>query len=550
VQREESSQLPRGLERLDDVIVRVTTWVSLAFFASLVVVGSVSGDPQYFWESINPAAPCLAGVVMLLRRSPRALVQLVAGAAAVAVTTGLLDVGSHSGALLGLVSMGIVGTLLVRTHVVAFMASAGIGLFAVSHWWNVGGWSGRERVLEAMVPVFAFLLASGLVAWLKRELLMEGRGRREASEALAASERQFRMAFETSAATMVLLSLDDRRFLKVNGAACGMFGYTEEELLGMTAAQVTHPDDLEASTARAAAVLSGESEQFHDMVRFIRGDGSIAYGLVSAALVTSAAGAPLHFVAHAVDMTEQHDAEQQLIDLLASRDELIASVSHELRTPLTAVLGYARILLEAVPGAPPDGYELMLREIVTQGSDLVAIIEDLLVFAQSDSNSLAVDRLPIDVRDQVTLALESLKPEVAVDSVIVSGNRVEAIADPVRVRQVLRNLLTNASRYGGNSIGVDFERSDSLVRVVVSDDGEGVPQQDRERIFEPYQRAQPEDGLTAAIGVGLTVARRLARLMDGDLTYDYRDGCSRFELSLPASRVPAVARSDWDKLSV
>lgn len=487
---------------------------------------------------------------MLLKRSPRALVQLVAGAAAIAITSGLLDVGSRSGMLLGLVSMGIVGTLLVRTRVVPFMANVGLGLFAVAYWWNVGGWSAGERVFEAIIPVFAFVFASGLVALLKRELLMEGRGRREALEALAASEHQFRTAFETSAAAMVLLSLDDRRFLKVNGAACAMFGYTEEELLGMTAAEVTHPDDLRASTARAAAVLSGESEQSHDIVRFVRSNGSIAYGLVSAALVTGSAGVPLHFVAHAVDMTEQHDVEQQLIDLLASRDELIASVSHELRTPLTAVLGYARILLEAVPGVPPAGYELMLQEIVTQGGDLAAIIEDLLVFAQSGSNSITVNRLPIDVRDQVTLVLESLKPELAVDNVMVSGTRVEAIADPVRVRQVLRNLLTNASRYGGNSIGVDFASSDSLVSVVVSDDGKGVPQQDRERIFEPYQRSRPEDGLTAAIGVGLTVARRLARLMDGDLTYDYRDGCSRFELSLPASRVAAAGLSDRDRLSV
>jgi two-component system OmpR family sensor kinase len=143
----------------------------------------------------------------------------------------------------------------------------------------------------------------------------------------------------------------------------------------------------------------------------------------------------------------------------------------------------------------------------------------------------------------VALVLESLSTQLEVDQVEVSGPTVGAIADPIRVRQVLRNLLSNAGRYGGDSIVVELEQDGPVVKVVVSDNGRGVPPADRERIFEPYHRSRPEDGLTAAIGVGLTVARRLARLMDGELTYSYVEGRSRFELSLPASRVEALLQS-------
>lgn len=533
------AKTPRGLERLDEVIVRVTNWVSLAFFVVLIALGLVSGDGNYLWQSINPAAPALVGFVMIRRGTPRALTQLAAGGIAIAITIGLLDVGLRSGALLGLVSMGIVGTLLVRSRVVVYLTIAGLAISAIAYWWNVEDVAGQERLATALSPALAFLLAAGLIAWLRSELLIEGQRGRAATAALAASEEQFRTAFETSSAMMVLLGLEDGRFLKVNPAGCEMLGYSEEELLAMTTSDVTHPDDRAASRDRQLAVRSGEVEHTQATLRLVRKDGSIAHGLVSAAMVTDAEGAPLHFVANIVDTTEQRVAEQQLIDLLASRDELIASVSHELRTPLTAVLGYAGILQEAAPGVPPADYELMLREIVTQGADLVAIIEDLLVFAQSDSNSLTVNHVDLDLREQATLVLESLRPELAVEHVVVSNSRVRAMADPIRTRQVLRNLLSNASRYGGDTIVVDFAQVESQASIVVSDNGKGVPEEDRERIFEPYQRSRPEDGLTAAIGVGLTVARRLARLMDGELTYEYQDGTSRFEVTLPASRVAA-----------
>jgi PAS domain S-box-containing protein len=525
-------------ERLDEVIVRVTTWVAGIFFVLLVVSGSLGGDSQHLLEALNPLGPAIVGAWMLWRGSPRAIVQLVVGGIAVAVTTGVFEIGSRSGALLGLVSMGIVGALLVRRHVVVFIAGVGGWLYFVAFWWNAGDWSSRQRVVESLPPALAFLFAAGLVAWLKRELLDEGHRRHEVADALAASEKRFRTAFETAAATMALISVEDGRFLRVNRAGCQMLGYSEEQLRGMTTIDVTHPDDREASSLRIASVLAGEVDKSQAAVRIIKGDGTVAHGIVSTALVTDAAGTPLHYVAHMVDTTEQHQAEQRLMDLIASRDELIASVSHELRTPLTAVLGYAEILLEAVPGTPA-GHGLMLQEIVNQGSDLVAIIEDLLVFAQSDANTLKVSPVPLDLRDQVTLVLESLKGEISVDHITISGPRVSALADPVRVRQVLRNLLSNASRYGGDAINVEFEQIGSEVSVSVSDDGNGIPPHDRERVFEPYQRSQPRDGLTAAIGVGLTVARRLARLMDGDLTYEYRGGLSRFELSLPESRVPA-----------
>jgi signal transduction histidine kinase len=118
----------------------------------------------------------------------------------------------------------------------------------------------------------------------------------------------------------------------------------------------------------------------------------------------------------------------------------------------------------------------------------------------------------------------------------ISGHAT-AYADPIRVRQIIRNLLVNAWRYGGLEIRVALEERDNWAQVHVTDDGPGIPPEDRERVFEPYERAHHRFGQPASVGLGLTVSRQLARLMGGTLTYEYENGWSKFSLSLP--RPPA-----------
>ncbi len=118
------------------------------------------------------------------------------------------------------------------------------------------------------------------------------------------------------------------------------------------------------------------------------------------------------------------------------------------------------------------------------------------------------------------------------------GDEVAAWADPARARQIIRNLLTNAVRYGGESIRVRSARHNGKVLVSVMDDGPGIPEEQREAIFEPYHRAHRLGTQPESVGLGLTVSRQLARLMAGDLTYRFDGDRSIFELVLPASAPP------------
>ncbi|MGA7273132.1 MAG: CHASE domain-containing protein [Acidimicrobiia bacterium] len=226
----------------------------------------------------------------------------------------------------------------------------------------------------------------------------------------------------------------------------------------------------------------------------------------------------------------------RLKELARAKDQFLASVSHELRTPLTSVLGFAELLRDHDGQLDPAERMAMIISVADEATDLAAIIEDLLVAARSELDLLAVTKVPVSVRAQVAQVVESLGDDIhrRVHVADEDGGSYRAVADPARVRQIVRGLIHNARRYGGNEIEVRFSSTgDGMVHLEVSDNGDGLAPEEWERIFEPYYRAHSAETQPAALGIGLAVARQLARLMDGDLTYRFESGWSIFRLSLP-----------------
>lgn len=242
------------------------------------------------------------------------------------------------------------------------------------------------------------------------------------------------------------------------------------------------------------------------------------------------------------DITQRKVVEEQMAALVEAKDEFIAAVSHELRTPLTAVYGSAEILADQDSLSAADRAELT-RFIATESAELVHIIEDLLVAARADIGNLSVRITPIELAAEVTAALQAVSTAGIDRSIDTSGVSGRAMADALRFRQIMRNLLSNAVRYGGDTIRVTSCRTGSLALVRVTDDGAGIPESQWETIFEPYHRAHTRPGVPGSVGLGLTVARQLAGLMGGELTYRRHRGLSTFELALPAAenRARAVA---------
>ncbi|MBK5267660.1 MAG: GAF domain-containing protein [Acidimicrobiia bacterium] len=229
---------------------------------------------------------------------------------------------------------------------------------------------------------------------------------------------------------------------------------------------------------------------------------------------------------------ESESARENREQLLRAKDEFLASVSHELRTPLTAVVGFGEILRDTGHLLSETERHEFLQLLVTQGSDVSNIVNDLLVAAKADIGSLNVSRVNVNLRAQIAQVVENVDPDLRARINVLDTIDVRALGDPDRIRQVVRNLINNASHYGGPSIEIRL-LEDETPRLQVCDNGRGIPDEDRERIFQPYQRAHNAQGVAGSLGLGLSISRQLAHLMGGDLVYRYDDNESIFELTLP-----------------
>ena len=226
--------------------------------------------------------------------------------------------------------------------------------------------------------------------------------------------------------------------------------------------------------------------------------------------------------------------KEQLEEMVRSKDQFVASISHELRTPLTAVVGFATELQENLEIFERSDLKEFIGMIAGESTALSHIIEDLLVAARADIGTLAISPERVDVAEAISELTKSGPMSSEPRPIAVARTREFVWADPVRFRQVIRNLLTNARRYGGDNIAVDIERNAEVVTITVVDDGPGVPDNREQAIFEAYERGHAQSTQPGSVGLGLAVSRELARMMGGDLTFERRDSLTRFAFTVPA----------------
>ena len=227
------------------------------------------------------------------------------------------------------------------------------------------------------------------------------------------------------------------------------------------------------------------------------------------------------------------ELKERLEEMMESKDRFIASISHELRTPLTAVVGLSQELDRNMSTFSTHEVGEFIHMISDQATELSHIIEDLLVAARADIGTLAVRPERLDVMATVTALTSPSLAFAGTEPLPIIGEAPPAHADGVRLRQVLRNLLTNARRYGGDQVFVELGTRGGLITVTVVDDGQGVPEDRVEAIFDPYERAHSEPTQPGSVGLGLAVARQLTRMMGGDLTYSRVGDTTRFEMTVP-----------------
>jgi PAS domain S-box-containing protein len=277
------------------------------------------------------------------------------------------------------------------------------------------------------------------------------------------------------------------------------------------------------------AVLGGTAERYrHDYS--LRAGTSEKWFRMDVTPVAGTGAVVAHW-----DVTDERKARSALEDLIRAKDEFIASVSHELRTPLTAVVGLTQELSEGriEPHEVPELQTL----IAQQAQEVSDIVEDLLVAARASADTITIRPNPFNIRKEIEVVVKPwLRGGAHAIDLTAVDSRLVGRGDAVRVRQILRNLIANAVRYGGRPITVEARSNGRTVKIAVRDEGDGIPSEAVDRMFEPYARLGGQAGLPSSVGLGLYVSRLLARMMDGDLQYQRRDGVTEFGLTLPVER--------------
>jgi signal transduction histidine kinase len=234
----------------------------------------------------------------------------------------------------------------------------------------------------------------------------------------------------------------------------------------------------------------------------------------------------------------------RLRDLSAAKDRFLASVGHEIRTPLTSVLGLAGVLAREWHSLPADEVQDLLDVIEEEGSELADRMDDLLTIGNITSGTLTVRSDLVDLEAEIEHVVSRMVVPAGKE-VRESGEMGIVVGDRLRIRQILRNLCSNALRYADRSVRIIGHREGDRVEVRVSNDGPPLDEEKQSRVFQPYLDEQLP-GQPASIGAGLWISRTLAEAMGGGLTYRYRDGHSMFTLALPAHGTgePAVSAAE------
>jgi PAS domain S-box-containing protein len=437
--------------------------------------------------------------------------------------------------------------------------------------------SGREVVISlSLSPIFG---NSGRIIGIAK-IARDITERKAAEESRAAEERRLRDLSEQEAARKAAVDAESRftelldkapdailqidpsgAILIANRAAREMFGYTAEELQAVRIEALVPEANLARHTdtrhhaegtgtdpgTKPAIDLNGvekDGTQFPVSVSFSpQGDGNGPN--VTAVIRDATERKESELRVRSLQMSYMAELEarsKEAEESVRLKSEFISSVNHELRTPLHTIVGFAELLAEEANGPLNPKQQKFLQHIRNDAEHLLSLIEDIIDLNRGGAGGLSLYTASLSLLDSVTDAEDSMRPYAKSRSISIrkgSHLDVRVMADPLRLRQILYNLLNNAVKFSspGGEVLVDAELDGKMVRITVSDTGPGIAPEECAHIFETFYQAgikatEPREGT----GLGLAICRHLVEMQGGTIWVDSRlHQGSQFHFTLPHS---------------
>jgi PAS domain S-box-containing protein len=336
-----------------------------------------------------------------------------------------------------------------------------------------------------------------------------------------------------------------------------LLGYSDHEIENSVEAirQFIHPDDLEDTFKTLENDLASGNKEYKNIFRMLHKDGSHRWTMSRGLILYNDEGAPVRMVGAHTDITEQKEFEVMLQEAYLkaeaanlAKTEFLANMSHEIRTPMNAIIGLANILTTTELS---EKQKKFITTLQLSAESLLILLNDLLDISKIEDNMITLEEVAFDMHEMITNVItmmsvkaneKSLKLELIYPEDIVGG----VIGDPLRLQQVLVNLIGNAIKFtanGGITINVQIQEghkpNNHKISIQVKDTGIGIPHDKLQTIFEKFTQA---DNSTTrkygGTGLGLTICKALIEKMGGTISVssDFGNGsCFEITLELPKS---------------
>jgi two-component system CheB/CheR fusion protein len=362
-----------------------------------------------------------------------------------------------------------------------------------------------------------------------------------AREALRTSEERLRLVVE-NAREYAIFSIDpERRVTSWNTGAERLLGYAEQEVLGRTADIIFTPDDRAAGAPEQEMRTALANGQASDNRMHQRKDGSRFWASGMSMLMRDSAGKEIGFVKILRDQTEERQSREalessqaELVSALAenqrarreleaadaAKDRFLAVLSHELRNPLASIASASELLL--VPKLPEAALEKAAHVVARQAKAMKVLLDELLDVSRLTLGRLTLQRRPVSVAAVIQNALETTRPLVQAASheltLTLPQEQVVVDADPLRLAQVVSNLVSNAAKYTpeGGRIEVSAELLGDEVVITVQDNGIGMEPAQIDRMFELFTQGEgAASHASGGLGIGLALSRNIIEMHGG-----------------------------------
>ncbi len=368
----------------------------------------------------------------------------------------------------------------------------------------------------------------------------------EASEAEQRQAREWIQIFRNS--PVGLFIIQDRKFKFVNDNFGRGGGRTVEEINGINPTQLIHPEDRERVRENAIKMLKGERTTPY-RYRIVAKDGHIRWMLEGVSSIQFQGQRAV--LGQSMDITERVLAEAKLAELYQQEKELrqvlesevqrriefTRALVHELKTPLTPVLSSSELLSTELQEEP---WSSIARNIQRGALNLSRRIDELLDLARVEIGTLKVHLHSVELLELLVSVVDEMSTLVASNgqtlALEVNSALPQVWADEERLRQVLMNLLVNATKFTpeGGRIVVRAREKEQCMLVEVQDNGPGIPEEAQQRLFKPYYRQTDDREHLSGLGLGLALCKNLVELQGGQIWVNSQAGVgSTFGFSIP-----------------